>query len=334
MTTSSASSASSLRPRRLVGVIGLGSLFASLLSACGYDSTSGCDPEPSTSTTEEEIPESEVLEATGEVGQGPIDDADACFELCDGNAISCKDVGEGTDTPTGEPTRRIECVVDTTTYCEGRRHAAVDADRTGRGPNEVAAWLARAAEAEAASVPAFVALRDELIALGAPSELADGARRAAADEVRHADVMGRLAAGRGAAGPSRHARVDPPARSLFELALENAVEGCVYETFSGLVAMHQARHAADPAVRETMTGIAEDEVRHGELAWRIHSWACGRLSDEEVAAIEAAVERAADAMIAQLGDERFEDATRAALGLPSPTTAAALARAARAELWS
>lgn len=319
---------------RLTGAIGLGSLFASLLAGCGSSSTDGCEAQQSTSTTEEEVTEDEVLEATGEITEGPIDDIEACFSLCSGGVVSCKDVGPGADTASGDPTRRIECTIDTTTYCEGRRHAAVDADRTGRGPNEVAAWLARATEAEAASVHAFLALREELSALGAPRELTAAARRAAADEVRHAQQMKRLAAEHGAATTLEHARVSMARRSLFDLALENAVEGCVYETFSGLVAMHQARHAADPTVRRAMRTIANDEIRHGELAWRIHAWACRQLNHDEIAVIEAEVRRAADAMVEELDTELFEDDTRATLGLPCATVAAALARGLRTELWS
>src|SRR5690606_15396153 len=126
----------------------------------------------------------------------------------------------------------------------------------GEGPNEIAAWLARATRAEAASVQAFVALREELIALNAPAPIVKRAARAAADEVRHARLLGALAEAGGASSSLAARRRDLPARSLLELALENAVEGCVHETFAALMAMHQARHASDPALREAMAAIA------------------------------------------------------------------------------
>jgi hypothetical protein len=68
-----------------------------------------------------------------------------------------------------------------------------------------------------------------------------------------------------------------PARSLLEVARENAAEGCVRETFGALVATWQARTAADPLVRATMAGIAVDESRHAALSWAIDGWARSRL---------------------------------------------------------
>ena len=55
-------------------------------------------------------------------------------------------------------------------------------------------------------------------------------------------------------------------RRPVEIARENAEEGCVRETFGALLAAHQAAYACDPEVREVMTRIAGDELRHAALA--------------------------------------------------------------------
>jgi hypothetical protein len=59
----------------------------------------------------------------------------------------------------------------------------------------------------------------------------------------------------------------PPARSLEELAVENAVEGCVRETYGALTAIWQARTAKDPSVAAAVRRIARDETRHAALSW-------------------------------------------------------------------
>jgi hypothetical protein len=60
--------------------------------------------------------------------------------------------------------------------------------------------------------------------------------------------------------------------SIEALALENAVEGCVRETFGALLAAWQACHADDPEVRRSFRRIAVDETRHAALAWAIAAW--------------------------------------------------------------
>lgn len=251
-----------------------------------------------------------------------------------GSGVGGAGVGGAGVGGSGEPAHAILCHVNRTAYCEGRRHVAVESDITGTGPTEVAAWLARATHAEAASVHAFLALSDELRAFGAPADLIGRARAAAADEVRHARSMARVASRAGAAAPTAPVTAKPAPRDLRALAIENAVEGCVHETFAALMAMHQAEHAEDDAVRTTMAAIASDEIQHGELAWAVHRWARTQLDAEAVAAIDDALREAAAGMIAGLAINDLALQTRASLGLPSPERAEALARAVQARLWS
>jgi hypothetical protein len=131
---------------------------------------------------------------------------------------------------------------------------------------------------EAASVDAFLRLRDELAAHGARPALVREASLAARDEVRHARAVAKLAARYGAAPPERRRVERLAVRDLESVALENAVEGCVRETYGALVATWQGRAARDAAVARAMRRIARDETRHAALAWAVARWAEPRLS--------------------------------------------------------
>ena len=159
--------------------------------------------------------------------------------------------------------------------CIGRRPPGLLA-RRGRGVTPIGAYFADVAQLEAASVHAFAMLRDELRAHGAPDDLVARADEARRDEIRHARTMAALA--RRFGGRISRARVAPrPARSLESLAIDNAAEGCVRETFGALVGGYQARASRDAEVRRAMGPVARDETRHAELSWAIDDWARGRL---------------------------------------------------------
>ena len=214
----------------------------------------------------------------------------------------------------------------------GRRYAGVRSHGDAAGPGPVARWLARAAHDEAASVAAFQALGRELAAAGAPSELLAQVEAAADDEVDHAATTAALARQHGAT-VTTPVCAEVPARDLRALALENAVEGCVVETWAALSAAHQARFAADPKIRAAYQKIAADEARHAELAWAIDAWLCSQLDAGARVAVVAARRAAARELVGQLqrGDEA--PALRA-LGLPSPRVASHLCAELDAALWS
>jgi len=184
-------------------------------------------------------------------------------------------------------------------------------------------YFARMAHAEAASVFAFQRLRGELARHGAPASLLRATESAANDEVRHARTMSTLAAAHGASPPRARVRAMKRPRSLEALARENAVEGCVHETFGALVAWHQARHAADGEVRRAFARLAADETRHAALAWSVARWAAGRLAPAARARVEAARHRAARALRTALA-VREGAPFDALVGNPSPGDAAAL----------
>lgn len=131
--------------------------------------------------------------------------------------------------------------------------------------------LARMARLEAASVRAFAALHADLAGLDAPHRLLDAVARARRDEVRHARVVGTAARRRGAR--VERVRAHPrSAASREEVAVENAVEGCVGETLAALVLAWDRDRAEPDDVRAVFTAIAEDELAHARLSFAVHAW--------------------------------------------------------------
>jgi hypothetical protein len=174
--------------------------------------------------------------------------------------------------------------------------------------------LARCAQLEAASIDAFEILAAELEAFGAPRRLVLAASRAARDEVRHAKTMTALA-GTGVVAEQRRSRRGGR-RSLRAVAIENAIEGCVRETYGALVAMWQGQTAADAQLRGALRRIGRDEAQHAQLAWEVHRWAHPRLSREARRDVERARANAIRELRAEL--RRSPPAALAgALGLPS-----------------
>jgi hypothetical protein len=191
-------------------------------------------------------------------------------------------------------------------------------------PRTSSEYLALGAHLEAASVAAFERIAEELVALGAPSELVTRARLAADDERAHAKVLGELARAHGAAPIPFTAR-PYQLRDALELALDNAVEGCVNETFGALVLHVQALTALDPEVKRGLASIAEDEARHAELSYDMADWLDGRLSSSARESVERASRDARHALLAGLEQTALEDdSERRRLGLPDAATARAL----------
>ncbi len=221
-------------------------------------------------------------------------------------------------------------------YCpgsgaEGRRPAGL-ANARRRCPDPTSAHLARAAFYEAASIHAFVQLARELAHHRAPRSLIAAVRRSAAEEITHARIMATLARARGATPPPVVVST-PPFRSIEVIAVENAREGTVGETWSALTAVWQARHAPTPALRATYARIADDEIRHAEVALQIDAWARRRLRPAARRRIDAEQARA----IAGL-ERTIRRPPPAAiirdLGVPGAAAARRLFRQARPRLWA
>jgi hypothetical protein len=193
-------------------------------------------------------------------------------------------------------------VVQCTSCAVGRRPVAHRARAGSRGRSQLGGWLARIAELEAAAVDAFDVLSAELSAHGAPRRLRVEARRARRDEVRHARTIRALARRRGGR-PVVGATAARPIRALEDIAIDNAAEGCVRETWGALFASHQAEHATDPALRRAFARIADDETRHASLSWQLHRWALARLAPASRARVEAARAAAIASLRAEIASQ-------------------------------
>lgn len=192
--------------------------------------------------------------------------------------------------------------------CEGRPFVVDGAPRTAcaveradwgggdglEGDEALAAAWTRDALAEHASIASFARHALELLAVGAPAGLVEGALRAMGDEIEHARLCFALASrhagrslGPGAldAGGALEGPLD-----LAAVAAATARDGCVNETISALVAAAMRDAATDPEARAALERIADDEARHAELAWRFVGWA--------IATGGAPVRRAVDAAFA------------------------------------
>jgi rubrerythrin len=200
------------------------------------------------------------------------------------------------------------------------------------GDRELGDYFARVAALEAVAVDAFERLADELAALGAPDELAAWARRSADDERRHARDMGALARRFGAT-PRAHQAQRFAKRDLFAVALENAVEGCVRETYGAVVGHHQAAHAQDHAVRAAMAQVAEDETRHAALSWAVAEWALPQLSAAQHQQLQQAQRAALVDLRRAVARPEAETLVRDA-GLPTADAGLAMLDALQQQVWA
>ena len=226
---------------------------------------------------------------------------DDCAHVCPGSLyFNCHMYGNSCVDGSVVPDADIVVECATCPNGVGRRPRGLRIPGKNKALSRVGAFFAEAAHLEGASVHAFRILRRELAALGAPKDLLEGAARAEADEIRHTRATTRLARANGAT-PKR-ARVKRGAlRSLEAIALENAVEGCVRETFGAAFAMWQGENAADPAVASAMRKIARDEARHAALSWSVARWADTRLDPTARRRIERAKATALRDLEAELG---------------------------------
>lgn len=167
----------------------------------------------------------------------------------------------------------------------------------------------------------FRRLTCELRAVYAPAALRRRAGRSMRDEARHTRTMRTFA--RRFGGVPRRVRIAPLAsRDLVGMAIQNAVEGCVFETWAALLATWQAEHAADPHVRAAMQSIARGEARHAALAWDVAEWLEARLDPAEASRVREAKTDVLARLRAQI-DVELGDDVREVAGLPSNANARA-----------
>ncbi|MFO0646590.1 MAG: ferritin-like domain-containing protein [Polyangiales bacterium] len=213
----------------------------------------------------------------------------------------------------------------------GRAPRGYAYDASGEEGVDPGAWLAALASLERASVAAFETLAAQLEAHGAPARLVADARTAADDERRHAARVEGLAA-RYECAPRDAVATSAPPPTLEALAAENAVEGCVRETYGALVAHWQTRAADDAEVRAVMRDIADEETAHATLSWELAAWFDSRLDGDARRRVREGRDRAVEALARDARGACSERCERA-LGLPSPRVATALFEGLRREVW-
>lgn len=267
---------------------------AVLLALAALPGCSGpCEPESKAFSVDEQLSEERVLDLLD--AHQLEDRADLeCEVVCDaergheGADITEYDrcefnVAEAMSDDPAEVVGRVTCEGTDTMYCTGRRPLGHIEGPVGEG---LAGWLAHSAQLEAASVQAFEELATWLEFRGAPFDLIRRCRRAADDERVHARLAREAAIRRGAVP---HApRAGPAPDDVLDVALQNAVEGCVKEAWGALLARWSARNACTAELRDLHSRIADDEARHAELAWDLYDWLAARLHPRDRAKVDRA----------------------------------------------
>jgi hypothetical protein len=203
------------------------------------------------------------------------------------------------------------------------RSAALEGDCVGE-------FFAEAAKLEAASVHAFARMHSELARLGADAHLLERVESARQDEIRHARSTSALARRFGSA-PKRAVIAPERARSVLDIAVENAVEGCVRETYGAVVAAYQARMAQDAEIVCALQQIAVDEAAHAQLSWDVAAFLDAQLSVAERAAVAHAQTAAEAELLAELSAPQAPRLMQLA-GVPTAAVAQALLVATLTEL--
>jgi hypothetical protein len=215
--------------------------------------------------------------------------------------------------------------------CPGRRPEGLVITHQPSALTKLGDHFAAISELEAASVTAFEVLANELEHHCAPTSIIAATYAAARDEVRHAHATARIAERFGAT-PATPIILAQPVRSLEAIALDNATEGCVRETFGALLGHYQAANARDPEVAALMREIAQDETHHAALSYQLDAWIMPRLDPPARARVEAA-RHAAVSELTKAGSVQPSRQLRELAGIPDATASATLIASVASELW-
>lgn len=240
-----------------------------------------------------------------------------------------------------KPSTRISCeitytAIDSPYTCPrpvpGRMPNGLRTDAAEQSAqNSIAEYLANMRAMEAAAVTAFKYLTRELEAYGAPQALIDRAKQAVTEEQRHAEMADLLAAAH-QAELVNVAVDDFVLRSLYEIALENAIEGCVNETFAAACGIWQSEHAELPAFKEVIAHITDEEMGHAALSWEIHEWLMPQLSLAQQHQIRESQSLAIDELINNFR-QKGDPAQQFAFGLPDEQAAGYIFAQLQNSVW-
>ena len=87
-----------------------------------------------------------------------------------------------------------------------------------------------------------------------------------------------------------------------EMAIHNALTGCIGETWSAVLLRYQAEHA--PKYNGVFKRIAKDETSHAEFSWALHDWLMLKLTEGE----QEEVIQAMREMLSNLPEYRYAQA--------------------------
>ena len=257
--------------------------------------------------------------------------SEGCFALCElGNLqsngfgiqcySSCEETGMNTD-----GTYAISCGYYAACIVEGRGSACIEKETAGTGDNNIGAWFARAHHAEKGSVFAFEQLRRDLIKLEAPSTLIAKIEDAIREEAEHTSMMKDFAIAN--KGKIMDLIFDGflDTRSVWDIAVENLLEGCINESYAALQAFYQSRHAESEQIQGLFATIARDECKHAEIAREVHHFLLPLLSNSQQRELK------------DLGQKKWKDLQKSLyvqkhipeldiLGVPTPQIGAAMAK--------
>jgi hypothetical protein len=262
---------------------------------------------------------------------GPIDAGADCFAAC-AEVFTSFDM-EKCAFVFFEAGNGVSCSYKSTPTCYGlgRRPASLLESGAAAASGVLGDHFAQAARLEAASARAFRVLARELAFHSAPSSLVRAARRSAVEEGHHARATRRLARRFGATPLRARYGATLPVRTVEGIATENAIEGCIRETYGAAIAWWQARQAGDRRIARAMARIAADETRHANLSWDIAAWAEQRLTPAARERVERAKANAVAALRAEIDREVAPDLVKTA-GIPARATARELLRRLDREL--
>ena len=189
-------------------------------------------------------------------------------------------------------------------------------------------WQSRM-RSEHDSVPALLALADQLIEAGATNDAQGVVLRMALDELRHTEICGeavRALGGDPTCGPRPTVRLPVwPGVSPEERALRNVIFGnALIETVNtaNLVDLHDTM--SDPCLREATRQLLSDEVQHAAFGFDyLSAWAPWLAERPEVTAsldrwLRRAFGELERARSPSAPEPRALTADEAALGIPDP----------------
>jgi hypothetical protein len=275
--------------------IGIPTLSGCLSGKGPISSVAGCDPDTSELDIQSDVTVDDVDYVLNNWGYiTSVDDID-CEALCRG--MNSQIDGWETDVDTCDYELDVDAynqaLEDTATdgsmvvgniscqgtkfeyYCEGRRPLGFQ--------DQDSAYYAKSAQLEAASVIAFVQLAKQLQGFGAPTELLERCLSAAKDEIHHAQMLATVAKQRKETIP--RIVMEETSEDILTIAIHNACEGCIFETWSALEAALKSDRA-EPSLRGMYAQIAADEMKHAQLSWDIHAWLVQQLSPQQIAIVE------------------------------------------------